>query len=272
VALALQMMRRLASASIAPRLYEYARRFERAAASFESSEYVLSNLARLSPKVAAILDWLQSANYASWGGPMNGQIGRQCLIREMMKVVDITAVIETGTYRGTTTEFLWHVTGKPVYSAESERRFFEYARRRFGQSDCVHLSHADSRLFLRRLANDDSVPKSNVLFYLDAHWGEDLPLREELRLITEHWTDPIIVIDDFEVPGDSGYGFDDYGEGQSLTVGYLQLSGVGDLAVLFPSLPSDLETGARRGCAVLVHQERAPNLLSHLPLRDVGTS
>jgi hypothetical protein len=197
---------------------------------------------------------------------MNGQAGRQQLIRELVRIVDPAAVVETGTYRGTTTEFLWHLTGKPVYSAESERRFFEYAKRRCRNSS-IHLYLSDSRFFLRQLAEDDEIPKKNILFYLDAHWGADLPLREELLLVVRHWSDPIIVIDDFEVPSDSGYGFDDYGEGRSLTLDYLPSEAIEDMAVLFPSLPSNLETGARRGCAVLVEREHEASLLSDLPLR-----
>jgi hypothetical protein len=231
-------------------------------------ERMISNFARVSPRGAAIIDWARPKNHASWGGPMNGQIGRQHLVRELVKIVDIEAVIETGTYRGTTTEFLWHVTGRPVYSAECERRYFDYATRRFIQNPHVHLSLSDSRAFLKRLAADADVPKRNVLFYLDAHWGADLPLREECALIWENWIDSIVLIDDFEVPRDLGYGFDSYGEGKRLTTEYLGLDGMEHLAVLFPSLPSSLETGARRGCAVIVQRDLASSLLSRLPLSE----
>jgi hypothetical protein len=197
-------------------------------------------------------------------------MGRQHLVRELMKVIDVAAVVETGTYRGTTTEFLWQITGKTVYSAESEPRYYEYARKRFSQNASVILSLSDSRQFLQDLAADVAVPKEDVFFYLDAHWGPDLPLREELQLITRHWRNCIIMIDDFEVPDDPGYGFDDYGEGRSLTAGYIPHSKIRQGEVLYPSLPSSLETGARRGCAMLVESERASVLLSKLPLRTLN--
>ena len=246
-------------------LYEQARLLKRRVARLELVERATSRVAQVSPKGAAVIDWLQPSKHYSWGGPMNGQVGRQQFIRQLLKAVDVEAVIETGTYRGTTTEFLWHVTGRPVFSVESEQRFFEYARRRFARNSQINLFRADSRRFLRRLAEDDEVPKKSVLFYLDAHWGVDLPLRDELSLILRHWRDPIIVIDDFEVPGDSGYTFDDYGDGKRLTLGYLPSEPLQDMVVFFPSLPSHLETGARRGCVVLAEQERA-SLLSSLPL------
>ena len=47
---------------------------------------------------------------------------------------------------------------------------------------------------------DRTVP---TLFYLDAHWLEHLPLREEVELITANFPRAVIVIDDFEVRGRS---------------------------------------------------------------------
>jgi hypothetical protein len=230
-------------------------------------EKLITMLARVSPKAAAHLDELQSSKRLAWGGPMNGQAGRQELVRQILKVVDVTAVVETGTYRGTTTEFLWHLTGGPVLSAESHPRFFEYARRRFMGYDGVQLTLSDSRAFLLKIAVDKSIQMERVFFYLDAHWDADLPLHDELLLIEKYWKDPIIMIDDFEVPGDPGYCFDDYGPGRRLTMEYLPLKELSNLVVLFPTLPSAEETGARRGCAVLVDREREASLLSSVALR-----
>ncbi|WP_406859657.1 hypothetical protein ABZO31_04655 [Streptomyces sp. HUAS MG47] len=108
----------------------------------------------------------------------------------------------------------------------------------------------DSRAALLRLRSSDSFPKSRVLFYLDAHWESDLPLREEVSLVTGTWTDSVIVIDDFKVPDDSGYTFDVYG-GQALSMEYLGQGVVDPYEVFWPNCPSSAETGARRGCVVL---------------------
>ncbi len=62
----------------------------------------------------------------------------------------------------------------------------------------------------------------------------------------------MVVIDDFRVPDDEGYRFDDYGPGKALTWDY-----VGPIAerygatAAYPATPSAEETGARRGCVVL---------------------
>jgi hypothetical protein len=89
------------------------------------------------------------------------------------------------------------------------------------------------------------------LFYLDAHWYADLPLRDEIRTIQENWTDFIVLIDDFEVPGDAGYGADRYGKTR-LSLGYVaDLITEAGIDVYFPRIRSGDETGARRGYVFL---------------------
>lgn len=221
----------------------------------------LELLARVSPSSSAYLDWWEPSKHSSWGGPMNGQVGRQQLIRDLARSIDISAVIETGTYRGTTSEFLWHVTGAPVFTVEIEPRFCAFAQRRFAGISAVQVTLGESRQFLSAMAEDPAIPKRDVLFYFDAHWGGELPLEEELRLVHENWRDSVIIIDDFQVPSDSGYGFDDYGPGKALTLDYLLAANLSGLSVLYPALASCDETGARRGCCVLTTKDRAKSIL-----------
>jgi hypothetical protein len=63
------------------------------------------------------------------------------------------------------------------------------------------------------------------------------------------------MIDDFAVPGDPQYGFDDYGPGKVLRMEYLLQFANAGLSYFFPSLPADRETGKQRGCVVVC---RAP--------------
>jgi hypothetical protein len=224
-------------------------------------EHALRALAKISPMATAHLDWLWSSNHQSWGGPMNGQEGRRELVRQIANIIDLAAVVETGTFRGTTTEFLWHVTGAPVFTVEIQPRFHRFAQRRFSGNPAIRVDLTDSVAFLRRLADDPAVPKQRVLFYFDAHWGRELPLQQELALVQDHWTDSIVIVDDFEVPGDPGYGFDDFGPGLALRPEYLATSDLAGLSVLYPTLPSEQETGARRGCCVIASTMRAEDLL-----------
>jgi hypothetical protein len=113
------------------------------------------------------------------------------------------------------------------------------------------LEHKDSRSFLRDLRA--VVPAtSRCLFYLDAHWHSDLPLAEELRIIRDAWREYVIVVDDFQVPGDPGYHFDSYGRGKSLSITDFgaEFERCG-LEWFFPARSSAEETGFKRGCVVL---------------------
>ena len=201
----------------------------------------------LPPRLVGPLDMIRPGVLTSWGGPLNGQAHRQRIVRDLARAIAFERVIETGTYRGSSTEFFAHVTGARVSTVEASRRHYEFARRRFAGLPYIEVAHGDSRTFLRRQAGGPT--DGNTLFYLDAHWEQDLPLREELQIIHASWPRAVVLVDDFEVPGEPGYAFDDYGHGKALTVGYLPvMEGWG---TYYPSLPPAEETGARRGCVLL---------------------
>lgn len=184
-------------------------------------------------------------------GPFNGQRGRQQLIQSLVRRIGAQVFVETGSFRGTTTEYVAESTGLRVFSVELDPFAFGFCRARFLLERRVRLQHADSRTFLLDLARSAGVGP-RVLFYLDAHWNADLPLQEEIDIVFDHWPEATVVIDDFAVPGDEGYGYDDYGPGRVLSLDYLRGCRHGDLEAFFPAMTSDLETGARRGCCVLV--------------------
>lgn len=186
--------------------------------------------------------------YRPWPA-LNGQQFRQGMFRSLIQELRPEAVFESGTYRGATTEFLWHVSGRPVYTVEKEASFARLAARQFRSISDIKVIKSDSRKTLLGLRENPSFPKSRVLFYLDAHWDADLPLREEVAIVTGSWTDSLIVIDDFKVPDDPGYGFDTYA-GTELSIEYLG-DAVGTYEIFWPNCPSRDEVGARRGCVLL---------------------
>ena len=117
------------------------------------------------------------------------------------------------------------------------------------------LLRGDSRQALRKLFDGPlrSLRVSTIFFYLDAHWNADLPLAEELEIIFSRCPAAIVAIDDFKVPFDAGYGYDDYGPDKALTADYVtQTMHQHGLCAFYPSTPAIEETGARRGCVVLV--------------------
>ena len=179
-------------------------------------------------------------------------------------------IVETGTYRGTTTEFMAEQSGVPVCTVEADPRFYYYARRRLRGRRGLRLVLGDSRSSLTTWAGDPALPKRDVLFYLDAHWGDDLPLRRELEIIVASWTNVCIIIDDFQVPDDEGYEYDDFGPGMRLSMEYLNPLARLGLAAFFPSRSSTLETGYKRGCIVLADEGLAGRLRSIRALRPAS--
>lgn len=199
-----------------------------------------------------------------WGGPFNGQEFRKKMFFDLLANLSLETIVETGTYRGTTTD-LFLSTALPVYSTESQLRYYAYSLTRFlSRLNRLHLYRKDSRDFLRSLAADSSFPKQNVFFYLDAHWEEDLPLFEELEIIISNWKASAIMIDDFCVP-DTDYGYDDYGEGKALNVDYLRpLITEKNIPLFFPAAGTDKETGVKRGSVVLGTDSAAHNKLDRI--------
>jgi len=196
----------------------------------------------------------------SWEGAFNGQQCRQRMFEEIIGAGGFVAVVETGTFHGATTHYLHSTSHLPVYSAELQKRFLWYARTRFLFRPGIHLVRSDARDFLRTLVSMESLAAGRVFFYLDAHWDDDV--REEVRIIFDGCPNAVVMIDDFQVPGDPGYGYDTYGESSALTLDYLKPQiGRGGLAVFFPSAASGEETGAKRGCVVLA---RSPDIVGCL--------
>lgn len=196
---------------------------------------------------------------------MNGQKHRQQMVETFIRRLPIDAIVETGTYRGTTTAYLAKLTSLPVYTVEFNRRFYAFsslATRRFKN---VHRFSGDSRPFLRELATDKQLHQKTILFYLDAHWDADLPLAEELEIIFSSWKQAVVLIDDFQVIGDPGYGYDDYGSGSALTIDYVEPARKRfGLYPFFPSVSSVEETGTKRGSITLVADPNLRKMLNDM--------
>ena len=195
--------------------------------------------------------WCRPSWRTSWGGPFNGQVFRQRLFSELRGRVQLAAIVETGTHRGTTTEYFRSTTRVPVHSFEVAPRSYGFARARLRTASEVHLHHCDSRPGLAELAACHALPPGPLFFYLDAHGLDELPLAEEVDLVFAHWGEAVVMIDDFAVPDDPGYGFDDYGPGKVLTLDYLGSRTAPPMALWLPACASAAESGARRGCVVL---------------------
>jgi hypothetical protein len=203
----------------------------------------------------------------AWG-PFNGQPVRSALFRDIIANTQPRAIVETGTYLGNTTERLAE-TGLPVYTIEADCYNFGFARARFWRRHNVTLLRGDSREILRRLLDGQlrALCSSPIFFYLDAHWNEDLPLAEELEIVFRRCPAAVVMIDDFQVPFDPGYGYDDYGPRKALIFCYIRPAVRNHrLRSFYPSALSADEGGTRRGCIVLAKDSVLISTLSSLPL------
>ncbi|AZQ66761.1 hypothetical protein EF888_06170 [Silicimonas algicola] len=178
------------------------------------------------------------------------------------------AIVETGTFLGTSTEWFCSFQA-PVWSCEASESYFGFSRQRLKSVPNANLVLADSRTALREVLDGPlkSAVHNTILFYLDAHWEDDLPLADEIDIIFAACPRAVVLIDDFEVPGDTGYSYDDYGPGKALTAEYVapSLDKFG-LVIMYPKVSSDLETGAKRGCAVLTRKAMVHNILGAVSL------
>jgi len=197
-------------------------------------------------------------------GRFNGQSFRRRIFTELLKTVVFEAIIETGTYTGNTTGYMAKTSCLPVYTCELNNIYLSIARKRLEGMSNINFMLSDSRRFLHELAKKE-VCKRKSFIYLDAHGYEDVPLKEEIEIICNNWKDFVIMVDDFQVPGDSGYGYDNYGKNKTLSLNnYTQVITKHDLVPFFPTLPSAEETGYKRGCIILAKRGETSNGISRL--------
>ena len=187
----------------------------------------------------------------------NGQKKRQELFCAIVDRLPPAAIVETGTFRGCTTEFMSRIAACPIHTVEQHPRYYGYSRARLWKRGNVHGYWMDTLAFLRTKAGELLDPMARTFFYLDAHWESFLPLRDELELIFGRFRRAVIMIDDFKVPDDPGYRFDAYGPEQTLDLDYVRASRLPALGVYFPSAPAADETGFKRGACVLALKEDA---------------
>jgi hypothetical protein len=238
-------------------------------------------------QIIGIIDYLRSPDLGAGWGPFNGQTARQALFVEIIAKTRPHAIVETGTFLGVTTE-LMSQTGLPVFTIELHPRNYGFARARFWRKRNVKLLRGDSRTGLLTCFDRalHSLSGSTVFFYLDAHWNDDLPLAEEIDIVFSRCPSAIVMIDDFEVPSDTGYGFDDYGPGKALVSSYIRPAiSAHQLRAFYPSTPSVADYPStpmaaaglaapgrlRRGCVVLAKEAGHGRVLASIPLLRPAT-
>ena len=183
----------------------------------------------------------------------NGVEGRKRIFAELIGAGKIKTILETGTYLGDTSGYMATASGVPVLTCEYNKKLYSLAKMRLKDLTSVELYNMDSRAFLRELAKNKEITENECFIYLDAHWGKDLPLKEELEIIASCWSKFVIMIDDFQVPDDDGYVHDKYGTLKF--IGMPELKAKYNLSCYFPKMRAAEEPKPPTGCLVLARND-----------------
>ena len=143
-----------------------------------------------------------------------GQLAFNCapevgtFLTYLKKAYQIDTAVETGTFMGNTTVFLSNLFDD-VYTIEIVEKTYNETASNLKDFSNVQCFLGSSDVVLVNL-----LPKlegQRTLFYLDAHWEDHWPLRQELIEISKtHHDNCVIVIDDFKVPGRQDIPYDKY--------------------------------------------------------------
>jgi hypothetical protein len=147
--------------------------------------------------------------------PFNGDTFVQAEFLKLKEKFNIDRVIETGSCLYSTTKWLGE-NFESVKTIEINEDYSKYGIHKVkDMPNVTAIVGISSVEWLNQVA---SVYESNPyiihnflhLFFLDAHWGDDCPLLQELEAISKLRTTqkPVIVIHDFKVPNEPTLGYD----------------------------------------------------------------
>jgi hypothetical protein len=213
---------------------------------------ILNKLKKFSRICKGCADYLfKKQDKNTYGGPFNNQKIRQEIFAELLENFRFDEIIETGTYYGNTTEYMFKTSRLIIRTIELSPRKYGFAMARLFKYRKIKTYHGSSDVILRELCKHPDIQQKQVFFYLDAHRNGKLILIEEIKSILSNINQAVVMIDDFKVPGFPGYGYDKYPSGESLDLEYLNpLTNLG-LHFFFPAGDPINETGKKRGCVVL---------------------
>ena len=215
-------------------------------------------------------DWTRLEEVVEFGGrnPVRG-FNRECIrsyiFWRLHEHLNCTSFVETGTMYGNTTGFVNRVFDTPVFTSEINDTYYLVNRANLIWARGVTNHHSNSVEFLNSLCDGDRLG-DNPMFYLDAHWYDYMPLADELCCIIRKCRKAVILIDDFMIPNELRYRYDEYPDVR-IDMALIRSAFKGqrqDYGVYLPNYDPDLDpTGLGIGFAVvLVGQEE--NLSTNL--------
>jgi hypothetical protein len=117
-------------------------------------------------------------------------------VKKLIEKFKVKRIYETGTYLGWSSSKLSEFD-LPVVTIESNSNYLNEIKNNLKYKKNIKIFLGESHEILNLLCTEN---EENSLFFLDAHWGEELPIFDELNVI-KRTKNPIIIIHDFFVPG-----------------------------------------------------------------------
>ena len=172
------------------------------------AEHILFGLANRNPQYEAATTALKEEITAH---AFHNDRCFQALFDLIVRVMDPEYIIETGTFMGWTTAYIAsNYPSVEIKTAELNPDFLAVAGARLSKYGNVALYHESAELFLKKYLSYRDISET-CLFFLDAHWENYWPLPDEIAIISKSQIPSVIIVDDFKVPGNPDFGYDDYG-------------------------------------------------------------
>jgi hypothetical protein len=137
--------------------------------------------------------------------PFNGDVLTEMEFLKLRDKFNVINVIETGSCIFTTTKW-FSENFENVYTFEINTDFYNHGMQKVSDKTNISAHNCNSVDGLRMISG---LIKGGTIFFLDAHWGENCPLLEEINEISKFDIDPIIAIHDFKTDN-VNLGFDIY--------------------------------------------------------------
>ena len=170
--------------------------------------YKIPRLTRIKNTTYQKLGGIQE--YGEWGplpdggGPFGADIHHALEVCYLIDTYQCDAVLETGTNTGDTTEFLAKIfPNLKILTCDIEQDYLNIARDRLRGYKNVEVYLESSEKFLEKNLKNFNFP----FIFLDAHWEDYWPLKDELALIKKG----VVCVDDYDINvGD--FNFDKYND------------------------------------------------------------
>lgn len=137
------------------------------------------------------------------GGPFGFDVTTALQVDYVICVYQCDGIVETGCFRGDTSEYLARMYPHlPVRTCDVDSASAAFTRTRLADHPNAEVFTGDSAELLPRMLAGLAMP----FVYLDAHWGDQWPLHNELTALRHG----VIAVDDFNI-GHPRFGYDTYG-------------------------------------------------------------